>query len=138
MNIFDETPSRMEETIHLLRRNVESLEANKDDKPISPALGGVYLTFNDSLVVVTEVKYDGAAKALVVKGGHGTPARGEEPGEFYYVDEEGYYSIKQNTQELTMSLRQKLPADLAQWLTETEMSDPEERILRSLSDSEEK
>ena len=134
MNIFDEAPSRMEETIALLRRNLEALEATKDDSPIAPTLGGVYLTFNDSLVVVTEMKYDGAGKALVIKGGHGTPARGEEPGEFYYVDEEGYYSIKQNTQELTMSLRQKLPADLATWLTEAEPSDPEERILRSLSD----
>ena len=133
MNIFDEQPSRMEETIAHLRKNLEALEAYKDVTPAAPVLGGVYLTFNDSLVTITEIKFDGAAKALVIKGGHGTPARGEEPGEFYYVDEEGYYNTKQNIMELTMSLRQKLPADLSQWLTEAEPSDPEERILKSLS-----
>ncbi len=134
MNIFDETPSRIEEAIILLRRNLEALEGSKDVTPVAPSLGGVYLTYNDSLVIITELKYDGAGKALVVKGGHGTPARGEEAGEFYFVDEEGYYSIKQNVQELTMSLRQKLPADLSAFLTEAEPTDPEERILRSLSD----
>ena len=133
MNIFDETPpSRMEETIALLRRNIEALEANKDATPVKPTLGGVYLTFNDSLVTITEMKYDGAGKALVIKGGHGTPARGEEPGEFYYVDDEGYYNIQQNVMELTMSLRQALPVDLSAWLQEAEPSDPEERMIRSL------
>ena len=133
MNLFDETPpSRMEETIALLRRNLNALEANKDAKPIKPTLGGVYLTFNDSLVTITEMKYDGAGKALVIKGGHGTPARGEEPGELYFVDDEGYYSIQQNVMELTMSLRQQLPVDLSTWLTEAEPSDPEERLIQSL------
>ncbi len=132
MNIFDEQPSRMEEAIAHLRKNLEALEANKDATPVVPVLGGVYLTYNDSLVTITKIEFDGAGLVLVIKGGHGTPARGEAPGEFYYVDAEGYYNIKYNVTELTMSLRQKLPVDLSSWLIEAEPSDPEERILQNL------
>ena len=104
---------RFRNAIQTLRKNLEALESCKDYEPVPPEMGGVYLTMNDSIVVITEVVFDSGAKGLVIKGGHGTPANGEAPGEFFYIDPKGYFKMRGDGAELTMSLREKLPADLA-------------------------
>lgn len=123
---------RFRNALRALRKNVDALESSKDSEPVAPEVGGVYLTMNDSIVIVTEVVTDSGAKCLVVKGGHGTPANGEAPGEFYYLDPKGYFKMRGDGAELTMSLRQKLPPDLSRWLEDAEPTDPEDSLLRRL------
>jgi hypothetical protein len=59
---------------------------------------------------------DGDGVALVLKGGHRkSGAKGEEPGESYYVDREGYYKTSDPGVELGMSFLRKLPLDISDY-----------------------
>ena len=50
---------------------------------------------------------------MVLKGGHGVDrAKGEEPGESYYVDEDGYFKSTEPGRVTVMSLRQMIPFDI--------------------------
>ena len=92
-----------------LSKTLEVLKEHKDFKPVAPMRGCFYKTLNGSYVYCFKLDSDGDGRMAVLKGGHGISSKsGEEPGETYYVDEEGYYKSEEVGAWTLMSLVEKL------------------------------
>jgi hypothetical protein len=95
--------------IDALSKTLEVLKEHKDFKPVAPMRGCFYKTLNGSYVYCFKLDSDGDGRMVVLKGGHDVSTKsGEEPGETYYVDEEGYYKSEEVGAWTLMSLAEKL------------------------------
>jgi hypothetical protein len=77
----------MKQKIHKLESTLEKIRKYADDTPEIPENGCFYKTYNSSIVFVYEIDNEGEAMAVVLKGG----VQNIEPGETYWLTEEGYY-----------------------------------------------
>jgi hypothetical protein len=105
--------SRISDAIEAMQDAIEALKPYEDLEAVPPVPGKLFWTFNGSVVYLTKIDSDGDGIAVVLKGGHGVDrAKGEEPGESYYVDEDGYFKSTEPGRVTLMSLRQMIPFDL--------------------------
>ena len=126
--------SKIKTTVDKLKELQETLEPLQDQDPVAPEVGSIFLTFNDSVVYIFSAEenphYDPDFDsdedeygerwfdAVILVGGHGIPTiGGEKPGEQYRLGASGQIlTYSDFGPELVLSLREKLPFDLSEYL----------------------
>ena len=104
---------KISDAIEAMQESLEALRPYAEQEAVPPVADKLFWTFNGSVVYVTRLDSDVDGIAVVLKGGHGVDrAKGEEPGESYYVDEEGYFKSTEPGRVTLMSLREMIPFDL--------------------------
>ncbi|MCX7664065.1 MAG: hypothetical protein N2112_00810 [Gemmataceae bacterium] len=134
--------NKIRQAIESLRETLRALEPYEASEAVPPKPGRFYETFNGSAVYILYTDSDNDGKALVLKGGHKVhSSNGEEAGETYYVDSNGYYKTNDPGAEMGMSLIRELPIDLDQLIpprTNNEPSVPSSRnVARVWTDDDE-
>jgi hypothetical protein len=105
--------SKLQQTINHLKATLEAIQPHADKEAIPPVEGRFFRTFNGSIVYCFRVDDDGDGVVVVLQGGHGlSDAMGEEPGERYFVDAEGYYKEPEPSVRTVMSLCEELDLTL--------------------------
>ena len=126
--------NKIKKTLRMLTELKDVLESFADREPISPEVGSFYLTFNNSVVYVfsaegneyfdptqpvsDEHNWEQVFSAVILVGGHGIPSiNGEKPIDVFTVGGSGYmWTHSEVGPELVLSLREKLPFDLKEYL----------------------
>lgn len=98
----------LKKAIKELEETLKIMKKYEDHIPPTPEAGCFYATFNDSIVYICRIDYDGEARALIIRGGYGS----SECGEIYWLSEEGYHRDENAGPHLVMALREKLDIKL--------------------------
>lgn len=99
----------IKKTLKKLKKAVKTLEPFKSHKPPKPELNRFYSTLNKSLVCIVERDSDdNTMKAVILKGGF----EHHEAGDYYWVNEKGFYMCGDGDASLVLSLNKKLEGEL--------------------------
>ncbi len=105
--------SKMSKMIKDMTKTLEILKDAKDQDIVPPEENCFFKTLNGSYVYCYKVDDDGDGNMIVLTGGHGVSSdSGEEPGETYYVNEEGYFKSDDLGAATLMSLVQAVDIKL--------------------------
>jgi hypothetical protein len=98
----------MKKEIHKIEKTLEIIKKYADHSPEIPEKNCFYKTYNSSIVFVYQVDNDGEAMAVALQGG----VQDIEPGETYWLTEEGCYKGNDISPKLVMALLKKIDIKL--------------------------